>query len=352
MTKFLRIRLLSVIAVVLACFFTAGCFFDMQGKSAYQIAVEYGFVGTEEEWLESLKGRDGLNGADGQNAVDIDIYALFDIYQTEHPGATLGEFLEQYLTVESIPNDTAAKRGLRSVVSVVSAFSKNVSSGWGGSSTTQDYSAAGAGVIYRISGSAAYITTNYHVVYDSDSISKTSTNIKVYFYGQEYDKYSVAAEYIGGSPTKDVAVLRIDSPVLSSGAFLAADFADSNTILPGNYAVAIGNPAAEGISVTAGIVSVDSEMINMQSLTNANETIVMRVLRLDAAVNGGNSGGGLFNQNGKLIGIVNAKTSDTSIENIAYAIPSNVVRGIADIVIDNIGSGGAAGKFTLGITTT
>jgi serine protease Do len=60
----------------------------------------------------------------------------------------------------------------------------------------------------------------------------------------------------------------------------------------------------------------------------------MRVIRVDTPVNLGNSGGGLFDENGNIIGIVNARSSSTSTENIGYAIPSNVARAVADNIID------------------
>ena len=67
---------------------------------------------------------------------------------------------------------------------------------------------------------------------------------------------------------------------------------------------------------------------------NGLGSVEMRVIRIDTAVNSGNSGGGLFNARGELIGIVNAKIKSEDVENIGYAIPSNVARAIADNIID------------------
>lgn len=104
------------------------------------------------------------------------------------------------------------------------------------------------------------------------------------------------------------------------------------------YATASGLRSASdtdlgGISVTKGIVSVDSEYITMTASDNSGQ-VQFRVFRIDAPVNSGNSGGGLFNDKGALIGVVNAKISSSSVENIGYAIHSNVVRAIADNIID------------------
>ena len=95
---------------------------------------------------------------------------------------------------------------------------------------------------------------------------------------------------------------------------------------------AVGNPESDGLSVTNGVVSVESENITMY-LANETTTTSRRVIRIDAAVNSGNSGGGLYNQDGLLIGIVNAKTVDEEVEGMCYAIPINIASAIADKVI-------------------
>ena len=95
-----------------------------------------------------------------------------------------------------------------------------------------------------------------------------------------------------------------------------------------------GNPEGGGTSVTSGVVSVESEYISLTAIDNLTR-VTMRVIRIDTAVNSGNSGGGLFNAQGQLIGIVNAKLKQNSVENIGYSIPSNVAIGIAQNIIDN-----------------
>jgi len=92
-------------------------------------------------------------------------------------------------------------------------------------------------------------------------------------------------------------------------------------------------------------------------LTAADErtTVSVRVMRLDAAVNSGNSGGGLFDMNGDWIGVVNAKASSSSIDNIAYAIPANVARYVADGIIERYEATGSVQpvqKCMLGVTVT
>ncbi|MDE7216324.1 MAG: S1C family serine protease [Clostridia bacterium] len=197
----------------------------------------------------------------------------------------------------------------------------------------------------------AYIITNYHVVYSSIATDKTATDgiindIDVYIYGAEYVDYKIDAEYVGGSQTYDIAVLKIeDSQIIKDSDVMAVEVADSDEVIVGSKALVVGNAAGEGISVTQGIVSVDSEQITVSDGSSSNATTTShRVMRVDAAVNSGNSGGGLFNAQGELIGIVNAKTSSSSIDNMGYAIPSNVAIAVARNIIDNCDNDDAISK--------
>ena len=182
-------------------------------------------------------------------------------------------------------------------------------------------------------------------MYDSNSNTDNhiSDKIYIYLYGLESEAYAIPATYVGGSANYDIAVLRVDKndillDAIETGAATAVTVANSDELTPGMTTIAIGNPSSSdadlgGISVTKGIVSVDSEYITMSAIDNSGE-VQFRVIRIDAPVNSGNSGGGLFNDKGELIGIVNAKISSSSVENIGYAIPSNIVRAVADNIID------------------
>ena len=233
----------------------------------------------------------------------------------------------------------AASRAIMSVVGVQCHFSKTTVSWPWGQESTQEYYSFGSGVIYQLDKQAgdAYIITNHHVVYDaaSDSPNGISTSIGVYLLG---DMTVVPATYVGGSPNYDIAVLRVTgSAQLSTSVAQAATLSGREPTV-GESVFVIGNPEAEGISVTAGIVSVDSEHLEMESVTGEG-TVDFRVMRVDAAVNSGNSGGGLFDAEGRLHGIVNAKVVDTEVENIGYAIPANVAVAVAQNIIDASASG-------------
>lgn len=181
---------------------------------------------------------------------------------------------------------------------------------------------AGSGVIISEDG---YIITNTHVISEATSIIVRLHN------GQEY-----TASIIGSDITTDIAVIKIEvkglSPII---------FGDSKNIVVGQTVVAIGNPLGElGGTVTSGIISAkDRELtINKQN---------MNLLQISAAVNPGNSGGGLFNLDGELVGIVNAKNSDVGIEGLGFAIPANDAQDVAKQLIEN---GKVTGRPQLGIS--
>ena len=234
------------------------------------------------------------------------------------------------ITVNSTRGDSevAASKALMSSVSVVTD------------------SSLGSGVIFKMSEDkgTAYILTNYHVIYDSktDSYNK---NIDVYLYGMEsyrelsadefkqYD-YTIHADYVGGSVQYDLAVLKVvGSEVLMKSNAIACTFADSDNVAVLQTAIAVGNAVGAGISVTMGKINVTSEYIDLLAADNKTTINDLRVMRTDAAVNSGNSGGGLFDDKGDLIGIVNAKEASTSVDNIGYAIPSNVAKYIAENIL-------------------
>lgn len=197
--------------------------------------------------------------------------------------------------------------------------------------TTKEQTSAGSGVIFRMNKERgdAYIITNYHVVYNVNSKTENgiSNEINLFLYGQESEDYAIPATYVGGSMLYDIAILKVTgSRVLAESNATVVTFADSDQVSVLDKAIAVGNPEALGISATLGYVNVDSEYIRMNALDGSG-VMDLRVMRIDTAVNGGNSGGGLFNSNGELIGIVNAKL--TSSEGMSYALPSNFVKYVA-----------------------
>ena len=200
---------------------------------------------------------------------------------------------------------------------------------------TREKTSVGSGVIYKLDKNSgdAYIITNYHVVYHSQSNTENriSNDISIFLYGQESEDYAISAFYVGGSMNYDIAILKVDgSRILAQSNAIAVSFADSDEVMVLDKAIAIGNPENLGISATLGRINVESEYINMEGADGTTQ-IQVRVMRTDTAVNSGNSGGGLYNIYGDLIGIVNAKLNDS--DNMSYAIPSNFVKAVADNII-------------------
>ena len=272
-----------------------------------------------EDGKDGIDGKDGEPGANGKNGV---------AGKDGNPG-TDGK--DGVITIvggdESIA--LATSKGLRSTVSVICGFS-NLSTG-------ELYTSRGAGVILNFDKAtgSAYIITNYHVVYDSNAstYNKISDDIKVLIYGSEYSESVISATYLGGTMYYDLAVLKVtNSDILKGSDVVAATINSSSSIIPGQDAIAIGNPNGDGISSTYGIISKDSEYIEMYGADNKTP-VEYRVMRIDTAVNSGNSGGGLFDKTGNLIGIVNAKYNDTKVENISYAIPSDIVQAVYSNII-------------------
>ena len=167
---------------------------------------------------------------------------------------------------------------------------------------------AGSGVIISLDG---YIVTNNHVIEKSTKITVQLNN------GEEYD-----AELIGRDVKTDLAVLKINAKGLKP-----AKWGDSSELIVGELAVAIGNPLGKlGGTVTEGIISALSREINI-------DRHVMTLMQTTAAVNPGNSGGGLFNDKGELIGIVNAKFIGSDIEGIGFAIPADLAKEVVERLI-------------------
>lgn len=180
---------------------------------------------------------------------------------------------------------------------------------------------AGSGVILTQDG---YIATNNHVIDGAESITVRMRD------GMEYQAALVATD------TKtDLAVLKIDASGLPP-----VTFADSGEIQVGQLAVAIGNPLGElGGTITSGIISATG-----RELTIDGES--MTLLQTSAAVNPGNSGGGLFDQNGNLVGIVNAKSAGSEIEGLGFAIPANTVKAVVNELMEK---GYVSGRPELGV---
>ena len=179
----------------------------------------------------------------------------------------------------------------------------------------------GSGIIISEDG---YILTNNHVI---DGANKILVRLRE---GKEYE-----AKLIGKDSKTDTAVIKIEAKNLKY-----AILGDSSTLEVGDLAVVIGNPLGElGGTVTSGIISALEREISIDGKK-------MNLIQTDAGVNPGNSGGGLFNANGELVGIVTAKSSGIDIENLGFAIPVNDIKNVVDDLVEH---GYATNRAFLGV---
>lgn len=192
---------------------------------------------------------------------------------------------------------------------VVEVVTESVS--YGGFGGTYITSGAGSGVIISNSG---HIITNYHVIEGTEPENITVTM---------YDGQSFKADWVRGDAVTDTAIIKINAETAN-----AAVIGRSDTLQSGQEVIAIGNPLGKlGGSVTKGVVSAIDREIEVDGQT-------MTLLQIDASVNPGNSGGGLFNMYGALVGIVNAKSIAEDVEGIGFAIPIDTAYGVAEDLME------------------
>ena len=183
---------------------------------------------------------------------------------------------------------------------------------------------AGSGVIIAENDDEIYILTNYHVV-------KNASELSVLFIDEE----SYDATIKGISEKMDIAVVAVSKKNIKKETLekiKIATLGDSDQLKVGNGIIAIGNALGYGQSVTTGVISALNREI-------ATDEYIQEMIQIDAAINGGNSGGALINSNGQVVGINTAKyssntTSSTSIEGMGFAIPISSVENIIEDLIN------------------
>lgn len=179
---------------------------------------------------------------------------------------------------------------------------------------------AGSGVVIASDG---YIVTNNHVIEDANKILVKLKNGDI-----------LEAEIVGRSSESDIAVIKVEALDLQP-----VVLGDSERLMVGDTAVVVGNPLGSGSTVTNGIISALDREIDLGDS-------VMNLLQTNAAVNPGNSGGGLFNGSGELVGIVVAKSAGEDIEGIGFAIPINDIK---DTISEIKTYGYIRGRVQLGV---
>ena len=184
---------------------------------------------------------------------------------------------------------------------------------------------AGSGIIISKTDNELLILTNNHVIEDAEELSVQFVNEK-----------SVDATVKGASEDRDVAVIAIKMSDLDNdtiNAIKIATLGDSNELKVGNGIIAIGNALGYGQSVTTGVVSALNREVKVDNVST-------KMIQIDAAINGGNSGGALLNSAGEVVGINSAKysssgmTSQASIEGMGFAIPISDVSELIESLMN------------------
>lgn len=185
---------------------------------------------------------------------------------------------------------------------------------------TSTATASGSGIIISDDG---YILTNNHIVSTTSSESyyevSEATKVTVTLFNDETE---YEAKIIGKDEQTDLAVIKIEKSGLSK-----AEFADSDNIKVGEFAMAVGNPLGMQSSITCGVISA----LNREVTDSDGKKFTL--IQTDAAINSGNSGGALVNSEGKVIGINTLKLSGTGIEGMGFAIPINSTTDITSQLI-------------------
>lgn len=184
-----------------------------------------------------------------------------------------------------------------------------------------DASGTGSGVIYRPDG---YIVTNHHVIEGAKEIIV-----------QLSDGRELTAKLLGSDSVTDLAVIKVDAKNLP-----AVEFGDSDTLMVGEPAIAIGNPLGLELrgTVTAGVVSALNRTVKIGDSD-------VPLIQTDAAINPGNSGGALVNADGEVIGINSRKVAAGGVEGLGFSIPSNIVK----TVIKDLEKNGVVTRPYLGV---
>lgn len=231
-----------------------------------------------------------------------------------------------YVSQTSLSNysDTAvyaANKILPSIVGINVEYNVNsIMSMFGKQSQTSTAQATGSGIIISDDG---YILTNNHIVSTSSSESyyevSEATKLTVTLFNDETE---YEAKIIGTDEQTDLAVIKIEKTGLSK-----AEFADSDNLKVGEFAMAVGNPLGMQSSITCGVISA----INREVTDSDGKSFTL--IQTDAAINAGNSGGALVNSEGNVIGINTLKLSGTGIEGMGFAIPINSTTDITSQLI-------------------
>ncbi|MDE6691332.1 MAG: S1C family serine protease [Clostridia bacterium] len=287
-----------------------------------------------------------VSARDGVDGKDLNIYDIYAAAKVEsgNPDMTFTEFLREYLSYnpDQIENavtlQSSINNALLSSVSIQAQFKEYEYY------METDAAYSGSGVIIDIDRAKGDMTvvTNCHVVYSAKAKINNegySKDIYLWLYGSEsnyettYKNSAISAKLIAASKKYDVAVLKVTgSDIVKKSHAQAANWSTAEEVYLGETVYAIGNANSQTMSANVGYISKDYEAIKVE--LGDSSPYEYNVLRTSAAINSGNSGGGLFNLGCEIVGLVNAK-SKSEATGVGYALTAASTKRVVKSMLDN-----------------
>ncbi len=251
--------------------------------------------------------------------------------QTSEEAASLNVSNDDAIQTTSTSNTYAATdisdivdEVMPSIIAITNISETEYQSFWGGMPQTYESTSCGSGIIVKKDENYLYIATNNHVVDGAKTLTVTFV-----------DGSTVGAEVKGTDPSTDLAVVKVDLNSIEADTMSqikVATFGNSESLRVGEASIAIGNALGYGQSVTTGVISALNREVSVSD-SDGSTSYTAELIQTDAAINPGNSGGALLNAKGEVIGINSVKYSDTDVEGIGYAIPSDTAVPIIEELI-------------------
>ncbi len=308
-------KLLSLVFILIPCFFAfSGCSLTSNTQNSITISTDGYWVINGEKTDVKARGEDGKDGEIYQD------YSIEEIYQAFVANGYTEDFENFFLEYFNMSLDLKQETTQNCITSVVTIENNY---------NLLDPKKGSGVVIQKNSNGDAYILTNYHVCYP---ISNT-LNYTIYLSSDENKQSPIEATYVFGNENKDLAILKVENNSNINSATVAQ--LASNNAEVGTTCIAIGNPSSfrDGMAVTDGVVGVETEQVAYNA---GGGTKPRTVLRHNAFIAPGCSGGGLFNLRGELVGINCAGETDSKYLLVNYAIPVEVINEFLNSFFNNL----------------
>lgn len=322
------------------CFSDTNCVVSIQKTASTATQDTYTITYTD----GSTQTLTVTNGRDGEDGQDLTIMSVYEAYVEQYGEISYADFLEVYLDVETCyDNREIIAQTVLSSAAVYTEFRTQTYDEYKQAYVKDLAYYSGSAVVYKIDSDYTYFITNYHVIYNENACEDNDGYLPyhtaIHLWGSEgiitlsatkdedgypyleYDQYGLTATVVGGSVNLDLALLKVETEAVMeiNSAVKAIEFAEEYYV--GETAIAIGNSNGYGLTVTEGIVSKYHDLFGESNSS---------VMRIQTPIYPGNSGGGLFNSQGQLIGITNGGVPAD--EHINYAIPVQFVEAVAENV--------------------